>query len=1075
MLQMSRRRTYRSKLSLGKLMTDPIGRRWDLNNMFQPAKVNAVDLTGKLPLVNIKAGSQVGTALLDSGATKSVMSKTFFSKLKGDKCVKKVVKISNCIEGAGRTKLAVRNEVKVHIKIDDYFWDFKFWVIKEIPFDIILAYDFFNFSKLKLDMNKGILKSNFKGEKERIMFLLDEDNLKPERMKFQEADMTEVGKAKFQVLLKEYGDVVTNKIGKAKVAPYKLRVSDGIRPFRMRPFQMTPDKVRAMRELINELLDNGVIEKSQSEYSSNCFLVPKREKGKYRLVNNYKTLNQYIEMDSFPSPTVDTTFQYLQGAKFFTSIDLVHSFFQLELSESSRKYTAFNTSFGSYQWVRVPQGLKIGSQALNRVVDTVLGDLKFKCVINLCDDVLVYSPDEESHYRDVKAVLQKLRAYNLTVNPEKIRVAKKGVQFLGHYVTDGKLYIDPSRLEPIKNYPVPKTIKQVQRLVGLASFYNKFIPNFSEICYPLNRLKRKGVKFKWTKTEQASFDKLIEALTSPPVLHLPDFNKRFILNCDASDHSVGCVLQQEWNGGTVVIAYTSRALQKNEKAYSIYKRELLACLWGCEKYREFLLDRSFILRTDNQAITYLWKSDKTTGQLARWKLRLSEFPCVIEHARASQNIPADALSRLFEPDVEVKNRNEPKSTEVIHFLQHFPEVFHDIGQKQRGDINLGEIITKLEKGICVKNYLLRNGILKYQKNKNCAPKIVIPDSLKQMVLKFNHDISIAAHWGIKKTTAKIAKDFAWKNMFEEIKDYVRSCELCQLHKTSQNTKIGLMSSTLPERSLQRLHIDLFGPLVRSKNGNQYMLVCVDSFSKFTWFVPLKKATSDTVKKALVERVFSQNGVPEFIISDNGSQFTSGNFRSFLFALGVKHITTSVARPQGNQSERENRNLKYALKIFHSQTQQRWDENLNYLMIGINSAHHESIGMTPAMALMGRELNNPLQLAWNLVEGADPPINTEDRIKEIVKKLNSAQQKMKAHYDKTRHPSPFKVGDLVLYKVYIPSDKAKGVSNKLSQGWKGPWTIVEVLNGVNVKIKLVENEKEVKVVHVAQLKRFYSRQ
>lgn len=1063
-------------MSVFKLIANTASRAQYSKGCHNPAKISAVDLSGRLPLINVKVGEDSCISLLDSGATKSLISKTLLQKIKNDRCVKGVSKISNYLKTANQTRLPVRQEVKLHIKIDNYSWDFNFWVANEIPFDMVLGYDFFHFSKLKLNMASNTVKFNYGVNNEKILLLLDEDNLKPEKMQFGEADMTEEMKTKFNCLLKDYGDVVTNKIGKAKVPAYQLRVNNDIKPFRMRPFQMTPDKVRAMREIIDELLENGVIEKSQSEYSSNCFLVPKRDKGKYRLVNNYKTLNQYIEMDSFPSPIIDTMFQYLQNAKFFTSIDLVHSFFQIELSKNSRKYTAFNTSFGSYQWVRIPQGLKIGTQALNRVVDTVLGDLKFRCVINFCDDVLVYSPDAESHYRDLKAVLQRLREYHLTINPEKIRLAKRGVQFLGHYVAEGKLHIDPSRTEPVKNYPVPKNVKQVQRFVGFASFYSKFIPNFSELCYPLNRLKRKGVKFKWTKTEQNSFDKLIEALTSHPVLHLPDFSKKFILNCDASDHSVGCVLQQQWNGGTVVIGYTSRALTKSEQGYSIYKKELLACLWGCEKYREFLLEKPFILRTDNQAITYLWKSDKTTGQLARWKMRLSEFPCEIEHARATQNIPADALSRLFEPEVETELMADKKpATQVVHFLQNFPEVFHDIAQKQRGDKNLKEIIAKLEKGSKVKNYLLRNGVLKYQKNQKCAPKICVPDSLKPMILKFNHDISISVHWGIKKTTAKIAKDFAWKNMFEDIKNYVRSCEACQLHKTSQNSKVGLMNSTVPQRRMQRLHIDLFGPLVRSKNGNQYMLVCVDSFSKFTWFVPLKRATSDTVKRALLERVFAQNGVPEVIISDNGSQFTSGNFRSFLFGLGVKHYTTSVAHPQGNQSERENRNLKYALKIFHSKTQHRWDENLNYLMIGINSAHHISIGMTPAMALMGRELNNPLKLAWNLVEETEEPVNWEDKVKEIVKNLTTAQQKMKAQYDKTRRPSPFNVGDLVLYRIYIPSDKAKGVSNKLSQGWKGPWVITDVINGVNVKIKLLENEREIKVVHVSQLKRFYTRE
>lgn len=1037
-------------------------------------KLQAVDLSGKLPLAHVGLHNSLKcVALIDSGSSRSLISKELFSKLKEKGAPLKVTKVSHTVETAARNKIAVRNEATLHLKLNKLSWNYTFWVANQLPFEMILGYDFMTFSKMSLDLHDFRVKFNFPGN-EQSFCLLDENEIpsisKPD---LGDSPLSAEQKAKFDELMNRYGDVITDKIGTAKTEPYKIIFSENIVPFRQRPYHLPPDKMVIMRQTIQELLDQGVIEKSVSEYSSSAFLRPKKEAGKYRLVVNYKELNKFIEMDSFPQPEVDKIFQYFKDARYFTTLDLNNSYYQCLLHPDSRKYAAFNVGYALYQPKTCPQGIKIGSQVLGRIVDEVLGDLKFKCVINFVDDLCIYSSDPETHLRDLEQVLERLRKAGLTVKPSKVTLAKRGIRFLSHVVKDGKLYVDETKSEVIRNFPRPKNLKAVQRFLGMAAYYGKFIPNFSNLSRPLNMLKRKGVRFRWGKEQDESFNQIRNCLASPVVLHLPDWSQQFTLSCDASEFAVGCVLEQQRGGKAVPIAFASRAFSNNQLKYSMYLKEFAAVLFGLEKFKEYLSDKPFILKTDCMAITYVMGSDKSTGMLARWKLRFSQFPCEkIEHCRGTQNIVSDTLSRMFETG-ETSDPQKPVNEEKLFFLQQFPETFESLIDKQREDPELGGIVRNIENGIPMQNYFLKNGVLKYRKNIRCSPKTVIPRAMRVMIMKYFHDISIHSHWGIKKTTARLTKQFTWEGVFNDVKNYVRSCNLCQLSKPAQNLQIGLMNSTPPQRCFERLHIDIFGPMVRSVSGFSSALVCIDTFSKFCWVIPLRQTNSKTIINALKDKIFSQHGLPETIVSDNASIFKSELFRSFLFGLGVKHITTSVARPNSNQSERLNRNLKMILKIYSSQTQNKWDEHIPFLCIGINSAIHDSTGVTPAYAFLGRELNHPLKLHWDLGDEY-PPELVDDRIRKILEHSAAAHRKSRERYNKNRKPSPYREGDLVVYRKYTPSNKANKISNKLTQTWTGPFTVIKVLNPVNIKIRLISDPSVTKVVHVCQVKKYFAR-
>lgn len=1038
------------------------------------SKIQAVDLEGKLPLAKVSLSNSFHClSLLDSGSSRSFVSKDLFEKLTKLKLIKRVNKINQTVEVANQSKVTVRKEIVIHIKIENFSWDFQFWVLNSLPFQMILGYDFMKFSKMTVDLNELKVRFNF-SNKETVFCLLGEDEIPQcEKPDLGDSPLSPAQKKRFDDLIQSFGDVISDKIGTAKVEPYKIRISEKITPFRQRPYFLSPEKMKIMRETVQDLLNQGVIEKSVSEFSSSAFLRPKKEPGKYRLVVNYKELNKHIEMDSFPQPEVDKVFHFLKDARYFTTLDLNNSYYQCLLHPDSRKFAAFNVGYALYQPRTCPQGIKIGSQVLGRIVDEVLGDLKFKCVINFVDDLCVYSSSPESHYNDLKQVLLRLRQAGLTVKPSKVTLAKRGIRFLSHIVKDGKLQVDSSKSDAINNFPRPKNLKAVQRFLGMAAYYSKFIPNFSEISRPLNALKRKNVRFKWGTEQQQSFDKIRQCLASPVVLHLPDWKEQFILSTDASERSVGCCLEQYRDGRTVPIAFASRSFSDNQLKYSIYLKEFAAVLYGLEKFKEYLTDHPFTLKTDCMAITYVMNSDKATGMLARWKLRFSQFPCEkIEHCRGTQNIVSDTLSRMFDGE-ENKNEPDPPSVNKVCFLQNFPETFDTLTDKQRDDAELGKTIRQLENGEQVQHFCLKNGILKFQKNKKCPPKVVVPKSMRTMLMKYFHDISMSAHWGIKKTIARISKNFTWEGMFNDVKQYVKSCELCQLSKPAQNRQVGLMNSKPPTKCLERLHIDIFGPLVRSTSGNAYALVCIDTFSKFSWVIPLRKATSKTIISALKDRIFSQHGLPEIICSDNASVFTSQSFKSFLFGLSIKHITTSVARPNSNQSERVNRNLKFVLKIFHSESQNKWDENLPFLCLGLNSGVHESTGVTPAYAFLGREINHSLKLQWNLDD--DLPVETaQERVAKIIENLKAAHSKTRERYNENRKPSRYCAGDLVVYRRFVPSNKMNKVSNKLSQPWSGPFKVIKILNPVNIKIQLLSDSKVVKVVHVAQVKKYFER-
>ena len=383
-------------------------------------------------------------------------------------------------------------------------------------------------------------------------------------------------------------------MGTAKCAPYDIELVDNV-PVRSPPYRCAPPKTAIFREMVRELLEQVVVRESKSPYSSPAFLVPKKDGG-FRMVVDYRKVNNKVVFDSYTMPTIEEALDQFGGAVVFSVLDLNSAYYQIPLSERSRRVTAFCTPVGLFEFNKLPMGISVGCQGLSRVIDEMFADLKGRYIFNFFDDLVVYSASLKEHREHVREVLRRLQRGGFTLNPEKVVFEANQIKYLGHLISSRGVSILPDRVQAIEQYPPPTNLRGLRRFMGMVGFYARFIPGYSEVAVALHNLTKKGVPFVWGESQQKAFERLKRALCEAPVLQVPDFSQDFVLATDASDVAVSAVLQQKVDGSPAPIAYYSRVLAPAEWAYSTYEKECLGVLFGCEKYRTYLEHKIFELQ-----------------------------------------------------------------------------------------------------------------------------------------------------------------------------------------------------------------------------------------------------------------------------------------------------------------------------------------------------------------------------------------------------------------------------------------------------------------------------------------------
>ena len=481
----------------------------------------------------------------------------------------------------------------------------------------------------------------FLGEDSRVLKLLN-------ALTISESNLTVDQLASLRDLVVEYSDVFAldmSELGLTDLVSHTINTGDN--PPIRQPVRRTPFALRKkMEELVQNMMEQGVIQHSNSPWASPVVLVGKKD-GSYRFCVDYRRLNSVTKMDVFPLPRVDDTLDMLSQTQYFSTLDLAAGYWQVQMDNNSQEKTAFSTYSGHYEFRVMPFGLCNAPSTFQRLMETVLAGLTRSCCLVYLDDVMVIGKNFFEHLDNLRNVFERFRIANLKLKPEKCCLAGSEVLYLGYVVSREGILADPAKIDAVKNFPQPFDVRSLRSFLGLASYYRRFIENFSSVASPLYELTRKDVGFSWESIHHNAFCKLKQLLISAPVLAFPDFARGFILETDASGVGLGAILAQSHEDGTVhPIAYASRTLQQHEKNYAITELEALGIVWAIKHFHHYLYGHHCEVYTDHEPLIALLNTPHPSGKLARWGLILQDVDLVIWYRSGKKNAGADALSRL---------------------------------------------------------------------------------------------------------------------------------------------------------------------------------------------------------------------------------------------------------------------------------------------------------------------------------------------------------------------------------------------------------------------------------------------
>ena len=446
-------------------------------------------------------------------------------------------------------------------------------------------------------------------------------------------------------LVDDYSDIFAldqSKLGHTEIVTHTIDTGD--HPPVHQPARQIPFALRAkVEEMVEDMMDQGVVQPSTSPWASLIVLVAKKD-GSTRFCVDYRRLNSITKKDIYPLPRIDDTLDSLARQQYFTTLDLAFGYWQVGMDGQSQEKTAFITHSGLYEFRVMPFGLCNAPATFQRLMEVVLQGLVHKSCLVYLDDILVIGRTFTEHLNNLVKVFSRLRQAGLHLKPSKCCLARTEVEYLGRVVSQGGVAADPKKVEAVQAYPVPTNRKSLRSFLGLASYYRRFIPNFSSVARPLHILTQKNVQFNWTMECQKAFDTLKKLLTQAALLAYPDFTQPFMLETDASVEGLGAVLAQQKPDLSVhPIAYASRTLLPHERNYGT--SEGLGVVWAVKIFRHYLYGHECHVYTDHEALKALIHTPHPSGKLAHWRLALQELDLQIHYWPGKQNANADALSR----------------------------------------------------------------------------------------------------------------------------------------------------------------------------------------------------------------------------------------------------------------------------------------------------------------------------------------------------------------------------------------------------------------------------------------------
>ncbi|KAI2655839.1 Transposon Tf2-6 polyprotein [Labeo rohita] len=690
-----------------------------------------------------------------------------------------------------------------------------------------------------------------------------------------------------------------------------IELLPGTSPPRGRVFPLSQPETESMKAYIEEELRKGFIRPSTSPASAGFFFVKKKDGG-LRPCIDYRGLNEVTVKYRYPLPLVPAALEQLRKARYFTKLDLRSAYNLIRIKKGDEWKTAFSTTTGHYEYRVMPFGLSNSPSIFQALVNDVFREELNRYVIVYIDDILVYSENLQDHVQHVRNVLQRLIHHQLYAKLPKCEFHQTSTSFLGYIISHEGVTMDEHKVASVLNWPRPRTIRELQRFLGFANFYRRFIRNFSLVAAPLTDMTKKGpTVLKWTPQGEQAFTDLKTRFTTAPILRHPDPEKEFTVEVDASSTGIGAVLSQRHGvpGRLYPCAFYSRKLTAAERNYDVGDRELLAMKSALEEWRHWLegSKRPFLVLTDHRNLEYIRGAKRLNSRQARWALFFTRFDFRITYRPGSKNGKADALSRQFDPQVDP---NPPE------FIIPSPLIVAPI----RWDI-MGEITEA--------------------QNTDPTPpecpqdRVYVPESLRDRLLHHVHDSLSAGHPGITATTELVTNKFWWATLTPDVMRFVHQCPTCNMTKSSHQRPAGLLQPLpIPQRPWSHIAMDFVTDLPAS-NGFTTILTVIDRFSKACRLIPLTKLPSawETAK-------------------------------AFCQQMNINVSLTSGYHPQSNgQAERLNQELTRFLRSYCFSNQQDWSQYLLWAEYAQNSLQKPATGEPSSLPALDHWLQRSEE-TWN---------------------------------------------------------------------------------------------------------------
>ena len=902
-------------------------------------------------------------------------------------------------------------------------------------------------------------------------------------------------------MLEEFAPTVFGrKLGRTAVVEHEI-ITNGKGPVAAPSYRLGPKQEEFARTESIRMLKDGLLSHSKSPWSA-PIIIAKKPKGGFRYCTDFRAVNEITKRDSYPMPRSEVLLDRLGGASYFSTLDAERGFFQVEVRKQDREKTAFATPIGLLQYNVMPMGMTNAPPCFQRLMDIVLRGLH-KTAVCFLDDVLCFTSTFEEHVKELRTVLARIENAGLTLNLKKCCFAVDAVEFLGHKVSKDGIQPTLRKTEAVEKLAVPRDVSAVRQFLGLTGWFRRFIKDYARRTRSLARLTKKNEPFVWTADHQREFEDLKSALCSRPVLKIPEYDKPFVLDTDASKHQIGGVLMQNEGeeGARKAVAYLSRTLHGAEVNYTVTEKEALAAVWCLKKVRHIIGDQQVTVVTDHAALRYLKKTTKDPyGRLARWSLALQDYNVVFVTRAGKKHLAGDAMSRLTverEENEEGNDVNEEVIFSIMEAVQSDIEWGYGLPslkkfqEEQKNDREVRAIKEFIKKGKPIKDKALRDymrtreqdfvvgedGLLKRmvtQGTKSWRQTLVqayVPKTLKKEVMQYYHQTPVHGHLGIERTYLRIRDLWYWKGMQNDVAMYVSRCPECIKSKTvAPKRPVIDLKSIRASKPGEIVAMDLLGGLPQSWGGKSYVMVVSDLFTKYARFVSLPAIDTVTVADALLKEWILIFGPPEKLLSDRGVQFTSELFVQLMRALEIKKIFTTAYHPQTDgQVERLNKTLINILRTNMDEYQKGWEDALPMAEYAYNTSIHASTGETPYRLTFKQNpppfttTESLIKVVHELKEKSQDQKDHRRWAEDVLRRFKKVYEGVQSRLEKSRNtqgkyynyrvdPIEYEVGDLVY--VFHPAVKT-GRTKKLSQPWRGPFKITARPTKENVELGPVD--------------------